>query len=377
MKLLATAFTFVTGMLCAADFHPNLQVAVAPRWSAEIVADLSDAQTRGTQMWPGSLMHSNRAELMFLDNDHLLVGEAVLTRELSSRKDSEISSAYRLHAMVLDANSGRLLLSKDWGTPAQDWSIHATRAGVLVRTGNLLKLYSGDFMIVQNIELRELNRYESTSISVSTSRNTVMFHRLSQKSNVSHFDVFDGATLGKRLSWDQNPPLYRAYSISDTEIAATQFDQRAIILSEFGSNKWRVIPNSEGTCVNLPTLVTSNILANGCHELSLISTGGQILMRGSSTKDTTSGKISVAQDGGFAVVSLDKTEIKKHIFSEPSILLRSTTIAVYNLSLKKRVLAVEVAPLPRVDYDFAISPDGSMLAVLTDRMVSVYSIPSS
>jgi hypothetical protein len=37
---------------------------------------------------------------------------------------------------------------------------------------------------------------------------------------------------------------------------------------------------------------------------------------------------------------------------------------------------VDVAPLPRNDYDFALSPDGAKLAVLNDRTVSVYSVPA-
>jgi hypothetical protein len=39
------------------------------------------------------------------------------------------------------------------------------------------------------------------------------------------------------------------------------------------------------------------------------------------------------------------------------------------------VLTAEVSPLPKRDYDFSLSPDGSKLAILNDRKVSVYSVP--
>jgi hypothetical protein len=48
---------------------------------------------------------------------------------------------------------------------------------------------------------------------------------------------------------------------------------------------------------------------------------------------------------------------------------------VYDLRRKQRVLTVDVDPLPKNGYDFALSPDGSKLAVLNGRRASVYSVP--
>jgi hypothetical protein len=38
----------------------------------------------------------------------------------------------------------------------------------------------------------------------------------------------------------------------------------------------------------------------------------------------------------------------------------------------KRVLALDVMPLPKNIYAFALSPDGSKLAILHDDIVSLY-----
>jgi hypothetical protein len=51
-------------------------------------------------------------------------------------------------------------------------------------------------------------------------------------------------------------------------------------------------------------------------------------------------------------------------------------IAVFDIARKTGVLKGKVDPLPRNDYDFALSPDGTKLAVLNDRVLSVYSIPA-
>lgn len=68
-------------------------------------------------------------------------------------------------------------------------------------------------------------------------------------------------------------------------------------------------------------------------------------------------------------------ETKNRLLAETQVSITTTQIAVYDLTLKRRILTVNVDPLPKNDYDFALSPDGSKLAILNDRRVSVYSVP--
>jgi len=84
------------------------------------------------------------------------------------------------------------------------------------------------------------------------------------------------------------------------------------------------------------------------------------------------------QDSSFYQLyplSLPAIDIKKHLLTEPSVCLTGLQVAVYDLSRKQRVFTVDVDPFPKNDYDFALSPNGSKLAVLNDRRVSVYSVP--
>jgi len=87
------------------------------------------------------------------------------------------------------------------------------------------------------------------------------------------------------------------------------------------------------------------------------------------------GKFAFSSNGRFVAFCLAQMEVKKHIFSESSVHTIGRNIAVYDLSAKKTVLTVSVAPLAKNDYDFALSPDGDKLAVLNDRRVSVYLVP--
>jgi len=126
----------------------------------------------------------------------------------------------------------------------------------------------------------------------------------------------------------------------------------------------------------MPTLYSDKQLVYGCDKFTATSTDGHVLMTDSfPTGDASSGKTTVAQAGRFVAISVDTTKVKTNLLSEPSVRITATHIVVYDLVLKKRVLTVSVEPLPKNDYDFALSPDGSKLAILNDRNVSVCSVP--
>ena len=220
-------------------------------------------------------------------------------------------------------------------------------------------------------------------VSVSASQKTVLLNCFDQRENVSHFDDLDGSTLKTRYSWSESPPLYHYSSISDTAIAAVDSTKHEIIVSKFGSRRWNSIEEGNGTVPsppvfpNLPLLVSDELLfVDRSNKFLLISIDGRLLLTSQPpSKDKISPevrKIVVAQGGGFVAVASQNIDVRTHLFTEASISLLSVDVAVYDLTLKQCVLNVEIAPLPTNDYDLALSPDGSMLAILDDRRISVY-----
>jgi len=308
-----------------------------PLWSKEVVPDLSRSRIFGRSL----LLDSNRTGLVFLD-DKQLFAYAVDhdLGQLSSRDSPEISSPFRLHLWLLDANSGNVVLTKDWGTRVHESDVRVTSGGVLVRTGETLQLYSRDFTQIQDVALPPPGHNSVLIISVSASGRTLMANQIHQKLNVSHLEVFDGGTLKQRFSWDQVPALYHNYSISDDGVAATSFNSRRIVAAEFGDKSWKVVADTNGFCAggNVPTLVTNEWFVSGCNALSLMSIDGRVLMADFfASGETPSGKTAVAQGGRFVAVSLDSKTVTKHLLTEASVRLTGTRIAVYDLFQKKRI----------------------------------------
>lgn len=243
-----------------------------PLWSAEVIGDLSGARKAASP----DLIDINRAGIMFLDNERLVVHEVVLdTGNLSSRQSSG-SSPFRLRASILDVGSGKTTASAEWGTRVRESSIQATIGGALVRTGETLRLYSRSF--VQEKELTLPRSEDTYDVIVSASGKTILINRHDEHS--SHFEVLDGGTLRVRQEWSEAPPLRRLYSSSDASIAAADFNQEHILFSEFGSGRWSVIGGRPRlTCIGLPTLVTDSSLVNGCKEFSYLSRDGSLIFQ--------------------------------------------------------------------------------------------------
>jgi hypothetical protein len=350
-------------------------------WSADVVLGVTGARNSSAPL----LRDANRAGTVFIDEKRLLTYEVdVDTGQFSSRKNPSTSSPFRLRASVLDASSGKIMFTKDWETSIRGSSVNTVKDGILVRAGTMLRLLTKDFAEVQNVTLSEEDRggtlhWDLWIISVSPTGKTVMVNRINQKANVSRFDVLDGDSFKLRCSWIESPGLYNSYSISDIAIATTEFHPPPrVLLSEFASRMWKPVgsKSKEGS-FGVPTMLNNDqLFLQVGNQLSILSTDGRshVLYELDKT-ETLDQRIALSQDGGFAAMSLNTFEVKKHILSETTWREFPKEILVYNLSLKKCVLTVDVNPLPKNDYDFALSSDGSKLAVLNDRKVSVYTVP--
>ena len=169
--------------------------------------------------------------------------------------------------------------------------------------------------------------------------------------------------------------LRRPYSSSDTGIAAADSQQQHMIFSEFGSRHWERVGTNLG-CVSLPTMATNQIVVNGaCGELSIVTTDGHVLWKDHTERNESfSGeKTAVSQNGKVFAVSL--TQGQGGGFFDRDVRMAKKRVAVYDITSMKRLVVIEVLPLPSTRCDFAVSPDGSKLAILNDRTLSVYSVP--
>jgi len=350
----------------------------SPIWSADVIQDLGPNRTAPF------MEDRDRAGVIFLDSRQLVVHEVDLdTSQLSSRRSADVSSPFRLRVSVLDSSSGRSILAREWGTRVRHSSVLVSWGGILLRTGETLRLLSKDFVELESMPIPHPNPGEEWEMRVSASRKSVLLNYYKQdwkeRVNFSRFTVLDGKTFEVRQTWTETPALHNTlYSISDTAMATDEHlhTPEHIFISPFGKNRWEPIwQKSERSCAGpaVLTFVTDNSFVYACKEFSFVS-GGQVLMKQTFDKGQrpVAGKVSVTEDGKHVAISLQRV---KGGFFDTEQHTSSTRVVVYDLSSMVQVLTVNVHPLPKNDYDFALSPDGSKLAVLNDQRLSVYSVP--
>jgi hypothetical protein len=367
----------------------------SPIWSAEVLPELA----LGRRDVPG-FPDTRRAGVVFSNDDRLVVfqvDERVV--KTPPRTIAERLKPFLLRLLLLDPASGTVILRKEERTSARqaarfaktgellvessppEAAVFPTTGGLLVKSGPPMELYSPDLAQQRDLPF-QFARNSRIRVSVSPTGGTIMFNDVledpSRKFH-SHFTVLDARTLKVRYSWEQSLALYHHYSISDRGIAAIFFDSDLIAISEFGRNWWTPVGKPFGICFseNMPTLYSDQELAYGCDRLVATSTDGQVLMTDVfPRRETCSGKTAVAQGGRFIAVSVHTEKSKFDLLGLESYLrIAAIHIRVYDMTLKKQILTVAVNPLPRKYYDFALSPDGSRLAVLNDRRVSVCAVP--
>jgi hypothetical protein len=346
--------------------------AVTPTalWSSDVTPDLKN-------------VGRNPPGVAFLDDERLIVHYVSLdTSQLSSRPSPDSSSPFRLHISVINSASGKITSDKEWGTRVRDTTVLVTSGGVIIRTGELLRLYSKDFSEPRRIPISQVPD-EGWEIRISPTRKTVLLnhYHISRQDglSVSHFEVLDGDTLKSKLSWAQSPGIINNYAITDGAIAAARYENGhgTVIATGFGSAVWKpLFEVPQGACKpgRSAIFLTGSLLMCAFRDVVISSTNGEVLMTDPIGKNEgQSAKIEMAQNGSHAAVLLeslrDTWDTGGHIVSLHA--------AVYELTRRKRVMTVAASPPPKQDCDLAISPDGSKLAILSDRTLSVYRVPIS
>jgi hypothetical protein len=315
------------------------------------------------------------ASVTFLDDQRLAVAEEDRTGQLSDRGRLSGSSAFVLRMQVLNASTGSTALSLSWPTRALESSVQAVPGGLLVRTGPILRFYTSELRQISEIPLEHESAGE-WAVSISNSRQTVLLNHYDSRH--SHFELLNGGTGKVNRTWESPSPLRPPYSISDEAIVKSDLRQQQVLFSRFGSQQWVVIPVPfKIGCATSPVWLTANLLVNAdCREVSIISFTGDVLMRvATSAGGSFESKVALSQDGRYLAAQRD--EGKGGGFLDRDVRRTATQLVIYDVSLKKPIVTVNVSPLPIRNYDFALSPDGSKLAVLSDNTINVYRVKCS
>jgi hypothetical protein len=326
-----------------------------------------------------------RTSLWFTDNNTIVA--TFVTREgkgnpkVSRRDASDESLPLRLRAVFLDAATGKITNTTDWPSQSRYAAIVATRDGKFVaQTGDELTLYGSAFGALKKLKLPAQEKYDWQAYPSATGKNILFlstkFHFLSTELRSGTWLWVETDSLQILHSWEDTQS--GDVTISDGKIAMvackwiSSCEPKVEIKSL--STGWATIAQSDRRLV--PHFVGEEMLFLTGNATSMIRTDGKIVFAEDGPSRVCFGASAfVSLDGQRLVVPTCRLEgqVAALDIGGHGVL---KTILVYDVSLHAKSHTLEVKGQKIKDeMQFAMSPDGSKLAVLSNEFVQVFQLP--
>ncbi len=324
----------------------------------------------------------------FISNDTLIA--TFITQEdvttLARRDQPGELLPLRLHGIFLDASTGQVRNTKEWSiTRPRGGIIAASEGQFAVLTPGIIALYSPKFDELKKLRLSSEQQSHLWDLYPSPSGKSLLADYHYPEALYQWIDV---KSLQAQPTWkDGRLPL--AVSISDGELAFLRsqflksesvYVNQVIVKSRNGPERavCRVIAGQGDSC-GIPQFLSNEMLALSMpHGLSVLpKTGGDALLKttlrddewlGRSLYPSSDGRrfaVTVwSHKGGSALLDIDYHSVLKRI-------------EIYDVPNPHPVYALDAKQQRIKDVSgVALSPDGSLMAILTDGVVELYRVPS-
>jgi len=326
---------------------------------------------------------------------------------------------WRLHALFVDGVTGQVRNTSEWSIPSGSGSIIPITAGKFVFfTPDHLVLYSSELQTLKDMPLPPTGLENESGPVVQHSPSGKSILLVYHKDDSDHFGGYvdrdrydfvwiDSENLEVVRAWRENgwentwhgPELIStlggyAGSISDREMVRGL--RGAIIIRKLG-DPWRLICYLQPYCGDAQFLDDQTLLVylhaasemTSENTIGLLGTDGKLQFRQQVGKGSYKlGPAQVSADGRrFAFVTYreeGELDIADYHLRSAHVALRSIMVYdvpsnhwVYALEANKKNRSIKITsnrpfPLPKL----ALSPDGSLMAILIDDLVEMYRLPA-
>ncbi len=332
--------------------------------------------------------------LNFFDDSTLAISFPIFNPVLKlSTREHPTGGSMLLHTAVIDLTNGHTRMQRSWGNAGKTDVIAAGPRLVLV-SDRRVEIVSRD------LEPVRAYRYAlNTPYRLRTSETGNTLFLITREDHDELVQVLDPA--GHRPSYSFRAPFEEHDAFSDTNFAFTRVEGKTseivrVSLDDLrrGTAELRPLPyRPEGRCTD-PYFVTDNVLVIGgvCEHMTVLASDGTIQEQqqvSTATFFSLAGRIQIPEvnylagfvasrdESRFAVV-LRNAEGQKRKGELPAAEYRARSLAVYDTS----GTLIFQTPVPQPEkgtfaIDQAISPDGSVVALLVGWNVWVYRVPET
>lgn len=323
-----------------------------------------------------------KTSLWFLDNNTIVA--TFVTREdkttLSRRDSMDENLPLRLRAVFLDAGTGKTTAASLWPTASRFAGIVAVHDGKFVtQRGTTLTLYSPDAKELRELDLPPLQEgLWGWFAHPSPTGGSILFATPNLTTTAATPWIWvDTDSLQVVRSWKETQSGW--VGISDTMMAMTScviwfYHCDPNVEVRGLATEWKTIAPTERRSQSFPLFVNDDILFLSGHPWRLLQTDGKVVL----TEDAPfEGITALASAGGQRFV-VPFFKLKGDF---PALDIGGhgelKTISVYDTPFHERshTLSVIGPKIKDQGTQLALSPDGSLLAILHDESVHVFQLP--
>jgi hypothetical protein len=387
----------------------DLEVCAPPGCAVDLPATAEELEGRGADSIAiGALGYAPRArrvlddfgdeealawlsprQMLFTFNPHALI-----------RREGPASRATHrmIRAVVLDVQSHSVTRAVDWevtDTRRYLWPLSGSR--ILVHVGNELRVYTAGLEIEHSIALGGPLAFvqiapngKLMAIATLHERHSEELHAKlhSQLGSEPEEDVEVAITdeglntiaRATTVSGLQPPTLLNEGQVNllgqpqmHYRLALTTWDNKAVTLARLTS---RCTPELSSIAPDLLFLLSCNV-ATGKSEYRVMRADGKLLLRGEASPRELGHDVAGSHEHAMFVMKAVRAthELAPGIQFKASD-LESAELRVYRAGDGKRLLAVHVDEPITSHGGYALSPDGTQLAVLSQSQIQLYPVPS-
>jgi hypothetical protein len=292
-----------------------------------------------------------------------------------------------LHVLVLDARTGRKQGLQEWSTPSTPVRFLGVRDGrFLTCTGNILRLFSPSFEVIREEILPSdracFNPFLSEVWGLTPSRRYLLLSSYSARSyqntlfDIEKFTSIDNRTE-EQPTHDLSDHWLIAYCGRQGEVCIRGMDQSWQPFQTSGLDK-----QMKDFKLKSPLFVNDGTLViEAGNELAVVEVDGRVLFQVRLPKKRSFGRaVRSSESQRFAIMENMQrglTNEKLDMYAFPS----NDRVVVYSIPDSRAIYAVKLkgkspwAPWEIHRNQVALSPDGVLLAVVSDGVLKVYRLP--
>jgi hypothetical protein len=377
--LLAHFLTSVWGR-----FPASQEESISPKWSADLHTAIEGAPLGVVAGGKGhEYEYKPQTSLWFTDNDTIVVTFVIRrgdgSPKLAHHGVSDENLPLRLRALFLDAATGKIRAMTEWPAESRRASIVAAHDGKFVtQTGENLIQYSSDMKELRRLSTPPVEPMEGSDLVSSPTGRTVLF--TVRTSSTAKWIWVNTDNLEVLLSWEEKPR--GRVSISDSKIVMTACTlwfykcDPEIDIKGRTDTSWKKIENiDDRRHPPMAGFIDENLLFLQRRSIRLLRTDGTMVMEDETPEGCWGSGITPSAGGKRFVIPSCK--VKGRVESlDLSGHDELKSFSVYDAPFQGRSHALSFkGPKIKMPISLALSPDGSLLAVLNGESVYVFQLP--